>query len=89
MVVAEVHDVLKGVGQLLRPPDAHTEMAELRLVGRERVPGDGLDDEGRVAGGTGGDERRGREVEQVLVEGDWRGGHGRLGQVVRRQDRED
>ena len=57
MVVAEVHDVLKGVGQLLRPPDAHTEMAELRLVGRERVPGDGLDDEGGVLGG--GDERRG------------------------------
>lgn len=89
MIVAEVHHVLEGVGQLLSSPDAETQMADFWLVRRERVPGDGLDDVGRVAGGAGGDERRGGEVEEVLGECDWGGGHGRLRHVVRRQQRED
>jgi len=89
MIVAEVHHVLEGARQLLGSPDAQTELTEVWLVWRERVPGDGLDDVGGVAGGAGGDERRGGEVEEMLGEGDWRGGHGRLRHVVLRQQGED
>ena len=89
VIVAEVHHVLEGVSQLLSSPDTEAEMAELWLVRRDGVPGDGLDDVGGVAGGARGDQRGGREVEHVLVESDGGGRHGRLLHVVRREKRED
>ena len=76
LLAGEVHPDLERVREVLSSLDSLIDVGEVWRS--ERVPGDGLDDEGRVPGG--GYEGRGGEVEHVLLEGDWGGGdcHGRL-----------
>ena len=70
VIVSEIHEVS---GEFLRPPDPQAKVTSFTLLRRERTSGDWLNDVGRVRVG-GGNQRRGRQLEHVLLEGDWRGG---------------